>query len=371
MINVFGSDLGEAEVKAAKECMDSQWVGFGKIVGQFEARFSERLGLDHFLMVDSGSNALYMACYLLDLKPGDEIIVPSFTWVSCAQAVLMCGLKPVFADVDVNTMNVNSETISKSITPRTKAIMIVHYAGLPCDMDPILQLGFPVIEDAAHAVDAYYKGKACGSIGDIGIYSFDAVKNLTAIEGGGITTKCPIMAKRASQLRYCGIGKSGFDAASDDHNDAWWEYTIQEPFIKMLPTNLHAAVAIEQLKRLDQLQTKRLEMWNLYTEELKDLADVIIPRNAAAGDRHGLFTYCIRCTNRNQLAHYLLSNDIYTTVRYHPLHLNDIYLQSSNTLEGSELLNQTALSLPLHPRLTMSDVLYVTSKIKEFYKVSR
>ena len=185
------------------------------VVEIFESKFSEKFAIPNFLMVDSGSNALFMAVSLLDLPEGSEIIIPSFTWVSCAQAIVLAGHKPVFCDVEIDSMNVSVDTITPHITENTGAIMVVHYAGLPVDMDPILELGFPVIEDAAHAVDSLYKGKPCGTIGDIGIYSFDAVKNFTVGEGGGITMKSHAHFERAKFMRYCGIGKSGFDSATN------------------------------------------------------------------------------------------------------------------------------------------------------------
>jgi len=158
MISVFGSDIGDQEIEAAVECLQSQWVGFGKKVDDFEKAFASYFNLANCLMVDSGSNALYMAVRLLNLAPDDEIIIPSFTWVSCAQAVLLAGHRPIFCDVDPTTMNVRREDIEPCISPRTKAIMVVHYAGLPVTMQPILDLGYPVIEDAAHAVSATHNG---------------------------------------------------------------------------------------------------------------------------------------------------------------------------------------------------------------------
>ena len=171
MISVFGSLVDEEEIANVAACMRSQWMGFGKGVDTFEAKYKAKFGLEHFAMVDSGSNALFMAVTLLDLPPGSEIILPSFTWVSCAQAVLLAGHKPVFCDVDLVTMNVRRQDVEAKITPRTGAIMVVHYAGLAVDMDPILALGYPVIEDAAHAVDSTYQGKPCGAIGDVLVHS--------------------------------------------------------------------------------------------------------------------------------------------------------------------------------------------------------
>lgn len=370
MISVFGSDIGPREIAAVTDCLRSQWPGFGRLVEGFEAAFTARLGLNSFAMVDSGSNALFLAVRLLDLPSGSEVIVPSFTWVSCAQAILMAGHRPVFCDVDVTTMNVRREDVEACLSPRTAAVMVVHYAGLPVEIDPIIALGHPVIEDAAHAVAARHRGRPCGGIGDIGIYSFDAVKNLTAGEGGGITARTPQHIERARRLRYCGIGKSGFDAATAGSGPErrWWEYDISEPFIKMLPTNVAAAIAGVQLERLDELQARRREIWETYDRELADVPGLVRPPAAVAGDRHGYFTYCIRIPDRDRLARHLLARGIYTTLRYHPLHLNPLYGQAARRLPNSERLNEEALSIPLHPRLTADEVGRVVEAIRGFVR---
>jgi len=369
MISVFGSLVGDEEIANVVACMKSQWMGFGKNVVLFEKKYQDKYGLPTFAMVDSGSNALFMAVTLLDLPPGSEVILPSFTWVSCAQAIILAGHKPVFCDNDLSTMNVRAEDIQARITDKTAAIMIVHYAGLAVDMDPILTLGYPVIEDAAHAVDSTYKGKPCGAIGDVGIFSYDAVKNLTVGEGGGITARLPEWIERAKVMRYCGIGKSGFDSAVNNAGgkSRWWEYNIQEPFIKMLPTNLAASIGLAQLDRIDTLQARRKIIWNTYQQALADVPGLITPSEAEPGDRHSYFTYCIRVPKRDELAHYLLSEQIYTTLRYHPLHLNPLYRQMDVRLPNCEQLNQDALSIPIHPRMSDKDVEKVIEKIKAFY----
>lgn len=369
MISVFGSLVGDEEIASVVACMNSQWMGFGKIVDIFEKKYQEKYCLPTFAMVDSGSNALFMAVTLLDLPPGSEIILPSFTWVSCAQAIILAGHIPVFCDNDLYSMNVRAEDIQTRITDKTAAIMIVHYAGLAVDMDPILALGYPIIEDAAHALDSTYKGKPCGAIGDVGIFSYDAVKNLTVGEGGGITARLPARIERAKAMRYCGIGKSGFDSAisTADGKSRWWEYTIQEPFIKMLPTNLAASIGLAQLDRIDTLQARRKEIWDTYQRELSSVTGLINPPEASVGDRHSFFTYCIRAPERDELAHYLLSQHIYTTLRYHPLHLNPLYGQMDVRLPNCEKLNLDALSIPIHPRMSDDDVEKVIAKIKEFY----
>jgi len=364
MISVFGSKIGREEIDAVTKVMESQWIGLGKKVDEFEEEFKNKFNIENFIMVDSGSNALYMAVRLLDLPKGSEIILPSFTWVSCAHSIILAGHIPIFCDVDIKTMNVTKATIEKQITEKTKAIMVVHYAGLPVDMDPILELGYPVIEDAAHAVYSKYKGKHCGNIGDIGIYSFDAVKNLTAAEGGGLTCRDPKMLLKAKTLRYCGIGKSGFESIST--NNKWWEYNIEDCFIKMLPNNITASIAMEQLRKIDELQSVREMIWNEYQSSFSGNENIITPSNADEGDKHSYFTYSIRVPERDKLAKYLLDNGIYTTLRYHPLHMNKIY-NSDKKLENSEILNNDCLSIPLHPRLTIDDVKYIIEKVIMFY----
>ena len=369
MISVFGSLVGDEEIANVVACMKSQWMGFGKQVEQFEQKYLAKYRLPNFAMVDSGSNALFMAMTLLNLPPDSEVIVPSYTWVSCAQAVILAGHKPVFCDVDLHTMNVRAEDIRECITKKTAAVMVVHYAGLAVDMDPILEFGYPVIEDAAHAVDSTYQGKPCGTIGDIGIFSYDAVKNLTVGEGGGITARETALIERAKVMRYCGIGKSGFDAAISlaGGKARWWEYNIQEAFIKMLPTNMAANIGLAQLNRIDALQTRRKEIWKTYQRELAQVPGLITPIEAPDGERHSFFTYCIRVPHRDELAHYLLDKQIYTTLRYHPLHLNPLYKQMDVRLPNCELLNEEALSIPIHPRMSEEDIEKVVSSIKEFF----
>jgi len=364
MISVYGSCVDKDELREVQACLESQWLGHGTRVETFERRFAERLNLDNFLLVDSGSNALYMAVELLELPPDSEIILPTFTWVACAQAVLLAGHRPVFCDVDLGTQNVTADTIAAQVTSRTRAVMVVHYAGKPADMEPILGLGFPIIEDAAHAVDSTTQGHACGSLGDVGIYSFDAVKNLTTGGGGGITTQDPELLERGRKLRYSGIGKSGFDAAQSEGGKRarWWEHDISEVFIQMLPSDVSAAIGLAQLDRLDGLQEKRHTVWEHYQRAFSDVDWIQTPVDPCPDERHSYFTYFIRVPHRDDLAHLLLDKGIYTTLRFHPLHLNGLY-KSDKELPAAEELNRTGLNIPLHPRLTDDEVQFVIDTI--------
>ena len=374
MISVFGSKTGQEELDEISESIQNSWLGFGPKVEKFEKSFTEKRRLNNFLMVDSGSNALYLALTLLDLPKGSEVILPSFTWVSCAHAVLLAGLKPVFCDVDLKTQNVTADTISSHLGSQTGAIMVVHYAGKPVDLAPIKELGFPIIEDAAHAVDSEYRDQPCGGIGDIGVFSFDPVKNLTTGGGGGLSFRNEAHLERARKLRYCGIGKSGFQASQSTSSPLrWWEYDISEIFIKMLPSDISAGIGLAQLKKLDSFQLHRAKIWKIYQDELKNVNWITQPANEEANERHSYFTYFIRAPKRDQLAHYLLEKGIYTTLRYHPLHLNPIFQPYQGNskagplfLVNSEKLNQTGLNIPIHPRLSLDELEFIISNLKSF-----
>lgn len=361
MINVFGASLTDAELSAVRGPIEKSWMGMGTRVREFENSLTLRLGLNGLVMVDSGSNALFLAVRLLNLPPNSRIILPSFTWVACANAILLAGHIPVFADVDIHTHNLTPETVGKVLTKDVKAIMTVHYAGKPCDMDGFKTFGLPVIEDAAHAVDSYVGDKACGSMGDVGIYSFDSVKNLATPEGGAVTGNSDIL-DRAREYRFCGISKSGF---ANRKKDRWWEHDIKHIWPKMLPNDVSASIGLVQLSRLDQLQARRREIWERYSRELDGLN---LPVGPGPGEKHSYFTYLVRVKKgRDDLAKYLLDNTIYTTLRYHPLHLNGIY-GSNVSLPVCELLNEQGLNLPLHPGLSDDDVDKVIKLVRAWKK---
>jgi dTDP-4-amino-4,6-dideoxygalactose transaminase len=358
MIHVFGSSTGLQEYLRAGESLKNNWMGAGPVVQQFEKEFAASRKLDDLVMVSSGSSALHLAVHLLDLPPGSDVIIPSFTWVACAQAIALCGHRPVFCDVDLDTQNVTVETVKAAFTKKTKAVMVVHYAGKPVDLDPIIALGEPVIEDAAHAVVSDFPdGKACGSKGAVGIFSYDAVKNLACPEGGGLTGSKEI-CQRARDLRYCGVGKSGFASTNQDR---WWEPPVNGVFPKVLCNDVCAGIALEQLRRLPELQARRNQIWDFYQSNLRHVS---LPQ---LSESHSRFTYFIRCKKRDQLAHYLKDNGVYSTLRYSPLHLLSLYGQQEVWLPNTERLAEEGLNIPLHPGMTLEDAKRVVCIINAFY----
>jgi len=353
--NVFGSSVGKEELAEIKTSLDNQWLGMGKKVEKFEKIFSQRLG-QKFILIDNCSNGLYLAVKLLNLPKGSEVIVPANTWVSCATAVVLNDCIPVFADCEYMTLNVSHKTIRSVITSKTRAIMIVHYSGYPVNVESLKEFGVPIIEDTAHAVDSKMGDKYCGTMGDIGVFSFDSMKNIACGELGGFTASDEII-DRAIKSRYCGLTKSGLKASTEKAR--WWEYEITGYNIKMLPNDIMASIALAQYKKLDKLQARRKEIWERYSTELYwscQLPNYI---------RHSYFTFFIYHTKRNQLARYLLDNGIYTTVRYQPLHLlfKKFY---KKLLPVTEDFGERGLNLPLHPNLTDKEVEYIIDKVKKF-----
>jgi aminotransferase len=367
MINVFSSFIGKEELAIVNKSFEKQWLGAGENVKIFEKKFINYKNLPNFLMVDNATNGLFLACKLLNIELGSEIILPSFTCIACAQAIKMAGFNPVFCDVDYETQNVTIEHILPHITHKTKAIMIVHYAGLPVDMEPILRLGYPIIEDVAHAVDSSYNGKSCGSYGDIGVFSFDPIKNIASCEGGGMTFINNEHYEKALNMRLCGTGSSGLQRMKEN-NTVWWEDHAENVFIKTYPNDISAGIAIAQLEKLNILQERRKKIWDYYQSVFLPYSQINLPIDTNNGNRHSYFTFCIRIPKRNELAFYLLEKKVYTTLRFFPLHLNKIYYNSNYKLSNSEKLSEFALNIPLHPNLSDQDVNRVAELIVKFYK---
>lgn len=363
-LRVFGSLTGPEEVEALTPSIIDGWMGMGPRVAAFEQALSDHVGTG-FAMTSSGSSALYLAVAALGLPPGSEVVVPSFTWVACAHSVIAAGLQPVFADVDVETQNVDVEAVERVLTPKTAAVMVVHYAGRPARVDEISRLGLPIIEDAAHAIDSKLGGTACGALGRIGIFSFDSVKNLATPDGGGVATGDPDLLERVKQLRYCGIGPSGFARAGQTAR--WWEHSIDGIFTRATPNDIAASIGLVQLERLPGLQEQRARMWRTYQEQLAGIPWLVCPEEPARDERHSFFTYLIRVVDgrRDALASHLLERGIYTTLRYQPLHLSPIF-ESDAVLPGCEQLSEEGLNLPLHPRLSDTDLGRVIDALRHF-----
>nr|WP_277879924.1 DegT/DnrJ/EryC1/StrS family aminotransferase [Leptolyngbya sp. FACHB-36] len=261
--------LDGREKQYLMECVDSGWISSeGPFVKQFETEFAARVQRKHGIAVSNGSVALDAAIAALGIQPGDEVILPTFTIISCAAAIVRAGAKPVLVDADPNTWNMNVEQVAAKITPRTKAIMIVHIYGLPVEVDPILKLahqyGLWVIEDAAEMHGQTYKGEPCGSFGDISTFSFYPNKHITTGEGGMIVTNDDRLAERCQSLRnLCFQSQKRFV-----HEELGWNFRM---------TNLQAALGLAQLERLDEFVQRKRQMGQYYRDRLSDISDLQLP----------------------------------------------------------------------------------------------
>lgn len=368
MITVHGSHFDSEEIKAVSDVINSNWVGMGQKTQEFEEALENKVGAP-VAVVNSGSAALDIAIKLLRLPKDSEVIVPAYTWNFCATAIMLNNLRPIFCDVEYDTGNISFDSVKKLITKNTSAIMIVHYAGLPVDVEMFKSFELPIIEDAAHAIDSKIKGLSCGTIGDVGIYSFDAVKNLATPDAGAVVSRDENFISKVKTIRYGGVKKSSFEGRKSEQE--WWIVEQDDVSPKYIPNDISSAIGIVQLNKIDKLQKRRKEVWDIYSKELKSLDWMKLPAELIESEtlKHSYFTYQIKVLNnkRNELAQYLLENKIFTTLKYYPLNLVNVFNQNvSNDLPNTYKLMHEALNLPLHPRLTDEEIYSIVEKIKEF-----
>lgn len=345
--------------------------GDGMFTRKCHHYFEKNYGFLKCLLTTSCTDALEMAALLADIEPGDEIIVPSFTFVSSASAFVLRRANIVFADVDENTGNLDAGRIEELVTSRTKAIVPVHYAGVACEMDTITGIAekhnLLVIEDAAQAIDSYYKGKPLGSLGHMAAFSFHETKNIISGEGGMITINDKQFVPRAEIIREKGTNRSQFFRGEVD------KYGWVDVGSSFLPSEIIAAFLYAQLENLEHIQQKRLRLWHLYHDELVNLSGRIslpfIPAYAT-NNAHMFYIRCRSLDERMALINHLKQHGITAVFHYQSLHRSPYYesRHDGRELPVSDQLSDTLLRLPLFFELTEEQVLFITKKIKEFYQ---
>lgn len=368
MIQVFKPCYDEEEIRAISEVIRSGWVGLGPKTAEFEKKFAEFCQVKCCVGLNSCTAALDMAMKLLGVNHGDEVIVPTMTFVSTAHCVVYNLATPIFADIDEDTLNIDIEDIAKKISLRTKAIVPVHYSGRPVDMDGLKEVAgnIPIVEDCAHACGAKYKGKPVGGLGKIGCFSFHAVKNLAMGEGGAITLNDEEMSFRAKRLRWLGIDKGTWDRTKMDRR-YWWEYNVDEIGLKSHLNDIAAAIGLVQLRKLEKANKRRREIVGMYREGLEEVEQVEMPPEDG-GDFISSWHICeIKAENRDDLSVFLREKRINTGVHYKPIHLYRCY-GNRPKLPIAERVFSEILTLPLYPDLTDDEVNYVIETIKIFYK---
>jgi aminotransferase len=374
MINIFQPNLREEELALVAEVFRSNWIGKGDPVLQFEQAFAASLRSDaaHFTTTSSCTEGLFLAPELFQLGAGDEVIAPSLSFIAVGSAIVASGAKLVLCDVDPRTLNPTAAHIAALITPRTKGVYITHYGGVPCEMDEIVSLcrerGIVLIEDAACAVRSFYKGRACGTIGDMGIWSFDAMKTVCTGDGGMLYFSSLEKVNDAKEQLYLGLPnrqKSGIDSSAAG-NERWWEYQITRPGRRAIMNNIAGAIGLAQMKKLDGFLARRRAIDAIYRRELASLSWLTLPPDIPAHCESSYYFFWIQLERRDALAHHLKKNGVYSTFRYWPLHRVDYFGLRDAALPHSNWAADHTLCIPLHQALTDEDVAKVIASVKSF-----
>ena len=358
-----------------KEAIQNHKIcGDGDFTHKCNTWMEERFKAKKALLTTSGTSALEMAAILLDIKPGDEVIMPSFTFVSTANAFVLRGAKIVFVDVRPDTMNIDETKIEAAITDKTKAIVPVHYAGVACEMDTIMAIAkkhnLAVVEDAAQGVMSKYKGRYLGTIGDIGCYSFHETKNYSMGEGGAVVFKDDRFVEQAEIIREKGTNRSKFYRGQVD------KYTWIDKGSSFLPSELNAAYLYGELVEADKINNNRLESWNYYNDQLEDLEKQgkIERPTIPEGCEHNAHMYYIKAKDldeRTRLIDHLKKQNIQAVFHYVPLHSAPAGIEFGRMSGEDKYTTKESdrlLRLPMYYDLSQEDIARVVKEIKEFYK---
>jgi len=363
-IVMFYPHVPEASKKSVLDTLNSRWIGQGPKVKLFEEKFRDKFSPNFSaLATGSGTDALHLAYMLADLKPGDEVVAPLFTCTATNIPFLYMGVRINFADINLDTMNIDVRHVRELMNSNVKAIVCVHYGGLPCDMDELNEIaqewGVPIIEDAAHAVGAKYKGKDIGSISEFTMYSFQAIKHITTGDGGMLLIKNNELLSKAERLRWFGIDRSAKQGGI-------WENDIIEIGYKYQMTDIAAAMGIESLSEFDETLKLRQQLFKLYESELKNIEEVKIIGANSDDREHAAWMFTIAVERRFELQNKLRDHKIESN----QVHFrNDRYTIFEEFTKGKvfpnmDKIENNYLVLPLHTKMTFDDVKRVCNVIK-------
>lgn len=367
--------IGDKEIEKVVSCLRSGWITTGPICKAFEEKFCELTGAPYALSLSSGTAGMHVLLLGLDVKRGDEIITPSMTFASTLNMITFLGAKPVFVDIHYDTLNINADLIEGKITKKTKAIIPVHFAGAPVDMDKILHIaeqhGLSVFEDAAHGLGAYYKGVHTGGWGQAAIFSFHPIKNITTGEGGMITHSDGRLESRLKLLRFHGIERDAWKRYGRGGNP---EYDIKAPGFKYNLTDIQAALGLAQLSRLEELNARRRLLAGLYTRELEGVEGLELPGVPAYSHTHAWHLFVIKVASMErerfmqELSEYNIGYGIHFPAGHRLSYIRERYKIKKGELKETERANGKLVSLPLFPDMKEDDVSYVCEAIREILK---
>ena len=368
-------DFDEAESLAVQSVLKSRWLTMGKVTQEFEATFAAHVQAKHAIAVTNATAALHLACLALGLGPGDEVIVPSLTFVATANAVRYVGATPIFADIiSSDDLNISPKAVESLVNARTRAIIVVHYAGYSCDMEAILSIAKQhnlfVIEDAAHAVGSELDGRPLGTWGDVGCFSFFSNKNMTTGEGGMMTTNNDDLAQKLNRLRSHGMTSLTWDrhkghAYSYDVIDLGYNYRIDE---------IRAAIGLAQLSKVERNNERRRSLTQVYRDALQELApQVAVPFQSHMGktSAHIMPILLPQETKRKEFIDSMKENGIQTSIHYPPIHTFTAYKDTMSwDLPVTEDVAKREITLPLYPAMSNDDVVVVVSAIQASLNLS-
>lgn len=363
--------IDDDDISAVVKALKEDYIATGPGIGQFEKEFAEYVGVKYAVAVSSGTAALHASCFAAGIKQGDEVITTPLTFAASANCVLYCGGTPIFADVDEKTYNIAPEEIEKKITPRTKAIIPVHFTGQPCDMDAIHSIadkyGLKVIEDAAHASGADYFGKKIGALSDMTIFSFHPVKHMTTCEGGMITTNDEELYRKLKGFRaYC-LTKDPEQLV--DREDGSWHYEIQGLGYNYRISDVMCALGRSQLKKLDKFVEKRRNAAERYNEELKHIPGIILPyQKDGCNSSWHLYTIQIENGRRREVYTEMKEAGIGVDVHYLPVYKHPYYQENGYKnvcCPNAEKIYSQILSIPIFYTLSEEQQTYVIDTIKK------
>ena len=369
------ASVGEEEVRAASEVIRSGWLTMGPKTFEFEEKFAKYVGARYAIAVSTGTAALHLALEAAGVQAGDEVILPTTTFTATAEAVIYLGAKPVLADIDPATMNLDPQDTGRRITPKTKAIIPVHFGGQPCDMEQFHELArghnLRLIEDAAHALPSEYRGERVGRLSEFTCFSFYATKTLTTGEGGMVTTDNSAAADRMRLMRLHGIGR---DAWKRYRADGSWHYDVLESGFKYNPTDFQSAMGVVQLAKCDALRNARQTVARRYSIAFSPFEELAIP--TVLTDRSTSWhLYVLRLhldlltRDRNSFIEALQRRGVACGVHFIPLHMHPYYQREYGYRAGqfprAEREYRACLSLPIYPGMTEEEIQYVIKSVAE------
>jgi perosamine synthetase len=380
-IPFYRPDIGAEEIAAVLETLRSGWLTVGPRTQQFERDFAEAIGCTHAVAVSSCTAALHLALNALDLKPGDEVITSTLTFTATGASILHAGARPVLADCTPDTLNLDPNDVVRKVTSHTRAIVPVHYAGHPAPMDEVLEIArqhrLTVVEDAAHALPASYRGRRIGTIGDLTAFSFYATKNLTTGEGGMLTTADEALAERLQTRRLHGMSRNAWRRYS---TSGTWRYDVSYPGFKYNMTDMAAAMGLVQLRRLPALHRRRHQIAALYTELLADVPQLQLPVSRPEVE-HAWHLYVVRMRpeqlriHRDEVIEELKAAGVATSVHFIPLHLHSYYSEGfgyrPEDFPIASAAADTILSLPLFTLMCDDEVRYVAATLRRILDANR